>query len=84
MRVLELRYFTLLNLFGGLAVINNALAGFFSGRGQTKVPMYVTLAGNLVNIILDYILIFGKFGFSPMGIEGAAWATISGSFFMTQ
>ena len=75
---LELTYFGILNLFGGLSVINNALASFFSGRGQTKVPMYVTIFGNIVNIVMDYIMIFGKLGFPEMGIAGAAWATILG------
>ncbi len=82
-RTLELKYFGLLNLFGGFAIINNALASFFSGRGKTKIPMYAALAGNVVNIVLDYILIFGKLGFAPMGIVGAAWATIFGSAFIT-
>ncbi len=82
-RALELEYFGLLNLFGGFAVINNALAGFFSGRGKTKIPMVATLAGNAVNIVLDYILIFGKLGFPAMGIKGAAWATILGSACIT-
>ena len=82
-RVLELKYFTLLNLFGGLAIINNALASFFNGRGETKIPMYVALAGNAVNIGLDYVLIFGKLGFPALGIVGAAWATIAGGACMT-
>jgi len=82
-RTLELEYFGLLNLFGGLAVINNALGSFFSGRGQTKIPMYASLAGNVVNVCLDYVLIFGKFGFAEMGIKGAAWATIIGSMVIT-
>lgn len=77
-RSLELKYFIILNLFGGLAVINNALASFFSGRGQSKVPMWAAVVGNLVNIGLDYVMIFGKLGFPAMGIEGAAWATIIG------
>ncbi len=80
---LELKYFFILNLFGGFAVINNALASFFSGRGKTKVPMWVTLCGNLVNIGLDYVMIFGKLGFPEMGITGAAWATVLGSVSMT-
>lgn len=80
---LELKYFFILNLFGGFAVINNALASFFSGRGKTKVPMWVTLCGNLVNIGLDYVMIFGKLGFPEMGIIGAAWATVLGSVSMT-
>lgn len=80
---LELKYFFILNLFGGFAVINNALASFFSGRGQTKVPMWVTLFGNLINIALDYVMIFGKMGFAEMGVVGAAWATVLGSVSMT-
>ncbi len=80
---LELKYFGILNLFGGFVVINNALASFFSGRGKTKIPMWVTLCGNLINIGLDYVMIFGKLGFPEMGIVGAAWATILGSVSMT-
>ena len=72
---LELKYFGILNLFGGFAVINNALASFFSGRGKTKVPMYVAVCGNIVNIVLDYVMIFGKLGFPEMGIAGAALAS---------
>jgi MATE family multidrug resistance protein len=82
-RELELQYFKLLNIFGGFAVVNNALSSFFSGRGKTKIPMYAALAGNALNIGLDYIMIFGKLGFAPMGITGAAWATILANIFMT-
>jgi len=80
---LELDYFGLLNLFGGLAVINHALGSFFSGRAETKIPMYTILAGNLINIFLDYVLIFGKLGCVEMGIKGAAWATVSGNVLIT-
>ena len=82
-RALELKYFAILNIFGGLAVINNALASFFSGRGKTKIPMWAAVVGNIVNIGLDYVMIFGKLGFPAMGIEGAAWATIIGSASIT-
>ncbi len=80
---LELKYFGILNLFGGLSVINNALASFFSGRGKTKVPMWVAVCGNVVNIFLDYVMIFGKLGFAEMGIAGAAWATVLSAGAMT-
>ncbi len=79
---LEIKYFTILNLFAGVGVVNNALSSFFSGRGQTKVPMYVALAGNVINIALDYVMIFGKLGFAQMGITGAAWATVLGTLSM--
>ena len=52
---------------------------YFSGIGRTGVVMLATIAALFTNIFLDYILIFGKFGFAPMGISGAALATISGN-----
>jgi MATE family multidrug resistance protein len=43
---------------------------------MTKYPMYATLLSNIINIILNYLLIFGKFGFPEMGIVGAAYGTL--------
>lgn len=45
------------------------------GAGNTKVPMQVATVINIVNVILSYALIFGNFGFKPMGVIGAAWAS---------
>jgi MATE family multidrug resistance protein len=77
-KILERQYFTILTLFGGLSVVNNALAGFFTGQGKTAITMIVNLIGNAVNVLLAYAMIFGKFGFSEMGIDGAAWSTVIG------
>jgi len=44
---------------------------FAEGVGNTKIAMWVTIFGNIINIILNYLLIFGKFGFPALGIEGA-------------
>ena len=44
--------------------------------GNTKLPMYASLIGLIVNGVLNTILIFGYFGFSPMGIKGAGIATL--------
>jgi len=52
---------------------------YFSGIGRTGIVMLATIAALFTNITLDYILIFGKFGFAPMGISGAALATICGN-----
>ncbi|MCL2290537.1 MAG: MATE family efflux transporter [Bacteroidetes bacterium] len=48
---------------------------FAEGVGNTKIAMWVTILGNILNIILNYALIFGKFGFPALGIEGAGIAT---------
>ncbi|MFH0825476.1 MAG: MATE family efflux transporter [Pseudomonadota bacterium] len=72
---LEQDYFTAL-MFGGVMLpLNAALSSFFSGRGETKVVMWGNVAGSLVNGILDYCLIFGRFGFPELGIVGAGIAT---------
>jgi MATE family multidrug resistance protein len=75
----EIAYFQILCLGAGPAVASNAMAGFFSGRGKTV--MFVNLAGTAVNLVLDYALIFGNFGFPEMGIRGAALATVIGTVF---
>jgi MATE family multidrug resistance protein len=43
---------------------------------MTKYPMYATLIANIVNIGVNYVLIFGKLGFPEMGIVGAAVGTL--------
>lgn len=59
-----------------------ALKQFSDGLSMTKYPMYATLVANLVNIALNYVLIFGKFGFPQMGIVGAAVGTLASRFVM--
>ena len=81
LHVYEVLYFQILTVGSGAAVMSEALAGFFSGRGSTRIVMYVNVAATLVNIVLDYLLIFGKFGLPELGIEGAAWATVAANWF---
>ena len=75
-QALELRYYRILCLGTLPLLLDTALSCFFSGRNQTTVVMIVNTIGMTVNIALDYALIFGKFGFPEMGIEGAAIATV--------
>ncbi len=49
---------------------------FMEGLSMTKAAMWISVFSNLLNIGLNYLLIFGKFGFEPMGLLGAAWATL--------
>ncbi len=45
------------------------------GTGDTKTPMFVGAGINLVNVVLNYVLIFGNFGFPRLGVLGAAIGT---------
>jgi MATE family multidrug resistance protein len=49
---------------------------FLEGIGNTSTAMWITLAGNAVNLILNYIFIFGNYGAEAMGAEGAGLATL--------
>ncbi len=57
-------------------IIFQAFKQFSEGLSQTRYPMYATIMANVVNIILNYLLIFGSFGFPKMGIVGAAIGTL--------
>lgn len=49
---------------------------FSDGLSMTRYPMYATIVANILNVVFNYLLIFGKFGFPEMGIVGAAYGTL--------
>lgn len=49
---------------------------FFEGIGNTKIAMIITIFINLVNIALNYILIYGKLGFPALGLNGSGYASL--------
>ncbi|MGE5141631.1 MAG: MATE family efflux transporter, partial [Rudaea sp.] len=49
--------------------------GTLRGAGDTRTPMLITGTVNLINILLDYGLVFGNLGFPRLGAIGSAWAT---------
>lgn len=53
-----------------------AIKQFLEGIGNTSTAMWITLGGNIINIVLNYIFIFGNWGAEAMGAEGAGLATL--------
>jgi MATE family multidrug resistance protein len=49
---------------------------FAEGLQRTRVAMIIVVMSNLLNIALNYVLIFGYYGFPEMGLNGAGWATL--------
>ncbi len=76
----QVKYFNLLAWGALFVILRQSLSCYFSGIGKTGIVMRATIVAMFINVVLDYILIFGKFGIKPLGIEGAAIASISGSF----
>ncbi len=80
LQIMESTYFRIL-CFGGLGpILSSAFAGFFTGQGHNWPVMWVNVFTTTVNLILDYLLIFGVGIFPEMGIAGAAIATIIAGF----
>lgn len=75
-RRLEVRYFRVLCYGSIFPIANSTAAAFFTGRGKPWPVMWVHLLATVVNIVLNYILIFGRFGFPELGITGAAISTV--------
>lgn len=76
---LAVTYFEIIMLgtiFNGLSLTINAAQ---RGAGNTKISMITNLAANLINMLFNYLLIEGHFGFPRLGIAGAAIATVLGS-----
>ncbi len=63
-------------------VMFQAFKQFSEGLSQTRYPMYATIIANVVNIVLNYLLIFGSFGFPKLGIIGAAIGTLAARVLM--
>jgi MATE family multidrug resistance protein len=72
----ETLYLSVLLFGSGGFLISAAQSTFFTGRGETRVVMVVDSSAAILNVVLDYVMIFGHAGCPELGIEGAAWATV--------
>lgn len=79
-RLLEIEYFNSLSPSALPTAIVAALSGFFMGLGRTRTVIWLNFTGMALNAILDYLLIFGKFGFPALGVAGAGYATTLGTY----
>ncbi|WP_313892074.1 MATE family efflux transporter [Psychrobacillus sp.] len=68
-----------LTIVGGgifLQAVINALAAIIRVHGYTKETMFVSLGMNIIHVVGNYVLIFGKFGFPELGVQGAAISSV--------
>lgn len=73
----ECVYFQIMSIGTIAPMMGVAVSSFYTGRGVTWPVMWVNVFGATLNVVLDYAMIFGHFGFPEMGIRGAAIATIA-------
>ena len=80
-RQLEAEYWKYLAIGGFFPIGLAAVSSFFTGRGRTYPVMWASFAATFVNIVFNYLLIFGNFGFPEMGIAGAGLSTVLSQLF---
>jgi putative MATE family efflux protein len=68
-------FFRIVAMFSVVISIMLIGGGTLRGSGDTRTPMVITGLINVINIVLDYLLIFGNFGFPQLGPAGSAVAT---------
>jgi multidrug resistance protein, MATE family len=75
----QIRYFDLLMYGSGLGLLRGAFASLFAGLGRTPIVMLASLVSMLANVLLVWVLVFGKFGLPALGVTGAAIGTLGAS-----
>ncbi len=75
----EVIFFRILNFGAFFFLANGTFSCFYSGRGKSWTIVWMNLSMACLNVLLDYLLIFGNWGFPQMGIQGAAIATVASS-----
>ncbi|CAA6811045.1 MAG: Na+ driven multidrug efflux pump [uncultured Sulfurovum sp.] len=69
-------YVSILTIMLPFVLLKYVFVTALNATGDTTTPMYIKIVSIVVNIFLNYVLIFGHFGFEAMGVAGAAWATV--------
>ncbi len=71
----EKKYFDILQYGGFFCILSGVIGGYFSGIGRTRTVAAAMVLGNLSNVVLDWMAVFGHWGCPALGIVGAGWAT---------
>ena len=79
--VYQKEFFSLIIYSILFALLRANFGSFFSGIGKTRTVMTASVATMIINVILNYLLVFGNFGFPKLGIKGSALSTVISSFF---
>src|SRR6185436_11325812 len=72
----ETAYARILMLGAMPTILMATLSTFFAGRGETRVVLAVNMAITVLDVVLNYLWIFGRGGFPRAGVAGAAWSTV--------
>ena len=78
-RELQIVYFQIMTVGAFTVLCSCSLSSFFSGIGKPYIVMWTNVGMLVFNVIANYILIFGRFGFPEMGIKGAAISSVISS-----
>ncbi len=78
-QLMENRYAAIIVWTIGPSIAAMGLSSFFNGVHRPRITAMAAVESVAVNALVSYALIFGKFGFPAMGIEGAAWGTVVGT-----
>jgi len=71
-----IQYFQIFVVSFLFMILLYTIGNCYRGMGNTKTPMIIMLQANLMNIVLDPILIFGRLGLPALGVRGAALASV--------
>ena len=73
---LAVPYYEIISLSLIPIMVFQAFRTLCDGLSRTKIPMYATLISNALNILFNYLLIFGNWGFPALGVIGAGYGTL--------
>ncbi|WP_035767399.1 MATE family efflux transporter [Butyrivibrio sp. NC2002] len=79
-RQIGISYLKIVGFGYPLMVLSMAMAALLRCTERVRIPLYGSVAAVVTNIFLNWVLIFGHLGFKPLGVRGAAIATVIAQF----